>query len=302
MEINNNQKGMGIIDFTKTFSLGNLLIFIEDLKIYQERLEIKEIDLKIITGKNTTKVFNLLLPLIYQYLEVSKCQLISSLDIKKIYNIKNEYQFVFPSREEFLSKEFTLDSTKIVQDFFNKKRYIPKLVSNEKESIRKFLQKKSSGKTPVAIHLKNNHLTPNDSNANVKEWYNFLNCCWDRQFPVQFFLVGDDQIEEAILSLPNVTRTRNENLNILDDLIIIEQASLFMGMCSGPFQIALFNDKPYIVFKNPTHHKNEMIKEIGVQNKYPFATEKQKILRVIETKEILLKELLKVFPNFINIT
>jgi hypothetical protein len=48
---------------------------------------------------------------------------------------------------------------------------------------------------------------------------------------------------------------------------------------------------PYAVFKNPTHHKEEMLDEIGKNDHYPFAHKFQKVLRTKETVNLLLAEL-----------
>lgn len=278
-------KGLGILDFTKTSSLGEILIFIEELKIYQERFDIKKVDVVVIQEKDT--IPNFILPLLQQYLEIEEHWVVDSIDDL----VGTEHRFIFPSKEQFSNEDFTFDSTKRVQDFFRERNYIPKLKSKKKEKVCEFLKEKSEGKIPIAVHLKHDLNNLNNSNANNAEWYEFFKYC--STLAVKFFIIGDDEIDGPTLSLPNVVSTRKCGLDIVDDLALIELASLFMGMCSGPFQIALFNDKPYVVFKNPDHHKKEMAEEIGVQNKYPFAAKKQKMLREFETKYILINELLE---------
>ena len=77
-------------------------------------------------------------------------------------------------------------------------------------------------------------------------------------------------------------------MTIDGDLALIQACPLFMGMMSGPANMALFGNNPYLIFKNPDHHAAEMALEIGNNDHYPFALGYQKVLRIWDTAEILI--------------
>ena len=127
--------------------------------------------------------------------------------------------------------------------------------------------------------------------ANESVWYEFLTNAAS-QFDIQFLLLGDDPICGEIQALPHVTLARNIGAdNFCKHLALLSECAGFMGMMSSIFNLALFSDLPYVVFKNPDHHRQEMILEIGINDHYPFATKYQKIIRENETSARLLEEL-----------
>jgi ADP-heptose:LPS heptosyltransferase len=84
--------------------------------------------------------------------------------------------------------------------------------------------------------------------------------------------------------------TKNHESNISRDLALISQAAIFMGMSSGPCNIAIFSDTPFIIYKNPDHDVEEMKLELGKNNRFVFSTASQKFLRIFETVENLIQE------------
>ena len=127
--------------------------------------------------------------------------------------------------------------------------------------------------------------------ANEPVWFEFLTDAAS-QFDIQFLLIGDDPICADIQALRQVTLARNIGAdNFCMHLALLSECAGFMGMMSSICNTALFSDLPYVVFKNPDHHRQEMILEIGSNDHYPFATQYQKIIRENETSTRLLEEL-----------
>jgi len=195
---------------------------------------------------------------------------------------------IWPDPAMLVQGTYTYDSTKIIQSCFARTGGIPRLsVTAELLAwARAYLLEKSKGGLSVAVHLKNNPAAPGQSNADLGSWLAFFSNCANR-FDAHFFLVGDDATNDHFRSLPNVTIARNDGIHLDGYLALIQVADLFMGMMSGPANMALFGKTPYAIFKNPDHHAREMAAELGDADRYPFALDNQRVLRVWDTTENL---------------
>jgi len=140
-------------------------------------------------------------------------------------------------------------------------------------------------KFTVCVHLKNASQGDTESNANFSTWKEFISL--KAPLDIQFLLIGSDTVPEDIKSLPNVISLHDEGLSIVDQLACIQQSSAFMGMVSGPANVAILSQVPYIIFKHPLHHAEVMQKEIGDADHYDFAKQNQHIVRKHETPELL---------------
>ena len=194
----------------------------------------------------------------------------------------------WPDPEMLVQGKYTYDSTRVIQSYFVQTGSIPRLsVTTELLGwARGYLQEKSGGRLPVAVHLKNNPNVPGQSNADLESWLAFFSKC-ARKHDAHFFLVGDDATNETFRNLPNVTIAKGDGIHLDGYLALIQAAGLFMGMMSGPANIALFGKTPYVIFKNPDHHAKEMAMELGDADRYPFALDNQRVLRVWDTTENL---------------
>lgn len=194
----------------------------------------------------------------------------------------------WPDPETLIRGRHSYDSTRAIQDYFNRTGEIPRLsVSGTLMAWTKsYLKEKSGGRFPIAVHLKSNAAVSGQSNANVDSWLTFISEC-QRQFEVHFVLVGDDPMSARFRDLPNVTIAQDDRLTLDRHLAVIQVAGLFMGMMSGPANMALFGKNPYLIFKNPDHHASEMALELGNNDHYPFALAHQRVLRMWDTTENL---------------
>ena len=147
-------------------------------------------------------------------------------------------------------------------------------------------------KPVVSLHLKNvaSSGLGSASAANQTVWADFLRRTPDVSDAV-FVLVGDDPVSEEIASLPHVALGRDLGAaSFAEHLALIAVSNGFMGMMSALCNMALFSRIPYTIFKNPSHHREEMLREIGAADHYCFATPDQKIYRVDETPDFLFAE------------
>ncbi len=146
----------------------------------------------------------------------------------------------------------------------------------------------------VAVHLKNNPLQKRCSNAYQPAWLEFFRACQGK-FDATFILVGNEEVDERIVLLTNVVVAQKKGSQLSLDLALIQSADAFMGMASGPCNMVLFGDQPFVIFKNLEHHAAEMEKELGLSDHFNFSKPLQKILRVDENKEILMNEFAKIY-------
>ena len=155
------------------------------------------------------------------------------------------------------------------------------------------IARRFEGRPVVALHLKNipHQAATSISLANQSAWYDFVVAA-EIIYNMGFLLVGDDPVDKRMREIRSVALGRNLGATTFGKhLALLGQCQGFMGMMSAPSNLAIFSDLPYAIFKNPDHHRAEMLLEIGVNSHYPFANGKQRILRVNETTQLLLSEL-----------
>jgi len=186
-----------------------------------------------------------------------------------------------------------------LQDYCNKgNKMIPLGMDKKTLKLAKDYIKRVSGKSlAVAIHLKNNHNSPGFSNANFPVWKQFFETCLG-QYNVHFILVGNEDIPDDIALLDNVALTKHDKLTIAQELAVIEASAFFMGMSSGPCNMALLSLTPCAIFKNPDHDKAEMDQELGRRNRFTFCTSEQKLIRKLETTTLLMNEFKRLYKSY----
>lgn len=143
--------------------------------------------------------------------------------------------------------------------------------------------RRETGKKVVAIHLKNQGAIPEESNANFTNWEAFF----QQRADTLFLLLGHDVYPERLHALPNLRFAHQLGLNLSEQLAICSVCDGFMGMASGICTGAFFSQIPYVVFKHPLHHPEEMRVEIDTRDHLPFARQRQKLWRKIDSLENL---------------
>lgn len=194
---------------------------------------------------------------------------------------KHQQQTLFPNPEICEAANITgnlYDTTQITSLLHKESGEMPSLDFKQNNSYVTSLENKFT----VSLHLKNASKGDVESNANFPVWKDFIH-----SNDIQFLLIGSDIVPEDIKCLPNVTSLQDEGLSILEQLTCIQQSSAFMGMASGPANVAILSKIPYAIFKHPLHHADIMQKEIGDADHYDFAEQNQNILRKHETSELL---------------
>jgi hypothetical protein len=158
-----------------------------------------------------------------------------------------------------------------------------------------WLREHGGGAWPVVVHLKNNLRGWGESNADFSVWYDFMNRYLTS--PVFFILIGNEQVDRRIDELENTLIANSFGLSLVQELALIERAGAFMGMSSGPCNMAIFNRVPYAIFKNPDHHASAMARELGERDHFLFASPEQRFLRQRETPQLLVREFTRLFSH-----
>ena len=143
--------------------------------------------------------------------------------------------------------------------------------------------------TAVAVHLRNQSGAQSGSNADLVAWAGFIGRAQAFN-DVCFVLLGNEELGDVLPGLSNVILSRDFGATIAEDLALVQICDAFMGMASGPCNMAIFTDRPYVIFKNPTDHAEHIQREIGDAERFSFAMPNQKLLRVSETDEWLMAE------------
>lgn len=195
---------------------------------------------------------------------------------------------LWPAPDDIRQGRHNYDSTRAIQDCHLRNGRIPRLSVRPAllERATRLVREKAAGALPVAVHLKHNPHIAGQSNADLDAWRAlFIHA---QRHPAHFFLIGDEATNAGFRDLPNVSIARDDGMAIDGYLALVQACPLFMGMMSGPANMALFGEKPYLIFKNPDHHAAEMALEIGDNDHYPFALGHQKVLRIWDTPDTLI--------------
>jgi hypothetical protein len=291
---------VGLYDITRTGgALGQLLMLLEELAILREENNLPNAEVFIIndirqmdgpfggnhlsdSNQNIEKL-RLVTKAIVGISDCIDLSLLSSTDVSGLLQDK----VLWPHPRDILNGRHNYDSTLFIQKHYKKNGRIPRLSVKDELLGRAvdLIRDKSKKALSVAVHLKSNPKLVGQSNANLAAWRSLF--IFGQSFPAHFFLVGDEQTNADFRDLPNVSIAYDANFTLDGYLALIQACELFMGMMSGPGNMALFGAKPYVIFKNPDHHVSEMFREIGSLDRYSFSTGHQRVLRTWDTEESL---------------
>lgn len=302
MNRSDSNKIIGIFDLMRTDgSVGNLIILVEELAIRCKELENEFgiFDADILILKDTSQIFNdsddidfnnnndtkttLIQTIANAMGVISTCHDFTSAKFTDFQELLTKC-VLWPDPESILCESHNYDTTQRIQAYYRRVGSIPKLFVKSALLIRAecYVADKAAGSLTVAVHLKQNPNSVGQSNANLSAWYTFFQRAADR-YRAHFFLIGNEESNAIFSDLKNVSITHKDGFAIDGQLGLIQVCQLFMGMMSGPSNMALFGDNPYLIFKNPDHHSTEMKSEIGDNDQYPFGIGHQKVLRILDT-------------------
>lgn len=253
-------------------TLGGLLIFRQELEMLAFERGVKKICARFVApsgfGENDIPQFvSQALSSQYQFL------------IEKVPTIIPD---AWPVQSDRDKEFFSYQSFSRVILLWKKMGRFPKLLWDYSlvQRIRMF-RNQFKGKV-FTIHLKRVSDNVLDSNADLNEWELFFkhHAILGK---INFVILGSDVISESISKIPGVFVAESYGLSLSEQLALVSISDGFLGMASGICQSAILSEIPYVVFKHPQHHVDEMKRELGEVDGFPFTLKHQKILRVPAT-------------------
>jgi hypothetical protein len=293
---------LGIFDLKRSGgTLGTFIILLEELEIQRHALGADSIDVIVVTDAsdliNGSPPHLAPSPVVDTYsrdsliatlesvaraiLGSGRCHfLLEPSEIGEAKRMLGQDRWHWPAPQDLHNGRHHYDSTLFIQAEHSRMGRIPRLKVQPKvlSEARSYLQ--SCGGEPVAVHLKRNERATGQSNADLASWLQFFATRLAQRSPQRFFLLGHDPVDVAFRDRPNVTIVQDDIETIGEHLALIQAAELFMGMMSGLSNMALFGERPYLIFKNPDHHRREMLDEMGEGDAYSFALPDQRVLRI----------------------
>ncbi len=270
-------------------SLGSFLIFQEELLLHRELLNIDTVEILFYLKRDlpeppyltTLARFNPFLKSTY-FVNDAISRATTSDDM--------ETTFYWPTPDMHQHYSYS-GSTLTVQKLWHQ---VGQLISlRSPTSIHKqaqlWINKYVGRHIPIVVHLKNSSLST-QSNANQDAWIELFRYCEGKELPVRFVLIGKDAYDTRLLNCSNVVLTQTNGGCIELDLSLIPMSLFFMGMASGPCNMALFSGTPYLIWKHPDHHTQEMDRELQGHSEFLFANRYQKFMREWDTADRLIHE------------
>jgi hypothetical protein len=216
-------------------------------------------------------------------------------------NEKQANNDTWPVREKGTINQASYGYSALVQNHFKEKSKIPYLEFKPEiaNSALNFIEVHIIPYRLVTIHLKNSTRESGKKdwyNANFDEWGLFLERA-SVKFDVKFLLIGNDPIPKTICALSNVITSKETGNSLVSDLALIQASYAFMGVASGPSVMAKYSSVPYLVYKNPNHHIEEMKKDMGSADQYNFSKPFQKLMRKPENQNSIFLDFEDLYLN-----
>jgi hypothetical protein len=158
-----------------------------------------------------------------------------------------------------------------------------------------FYQKHANSAVPVTINLRNNQVYQQYRNANLDAWLNFFKDC-ESKYPVKFIVIcALNERDERFRMLGNVVYAKDTATGLDQDLALIQNSAIHMGVGSGPISMAWFGENPYLMVNTkypPGYFENEdmLIKIDQKVSRFCFGTDLQRISSDVETAEFLIEQ------------
>lgn len=276
---------VGIWDLTQvSLSLGGLLVFVCELLAKAREKDAQAVDLCFLGGRDSVGISEGLR-------RTAVPAFLYELDgLDRILAFRDRQDMMTQLDPDALfwppcPREHVYASTLGLQAHFRIYRSIPRL-SFKPDAQKRAWQLLNTHTIPIVVHAKS--VTGQGSG--------FSNACWEawdaffgkwRQRGVTFFLLGPDALRGPVSYLPNVVRTQERGLDLGTELAMIQLAYLFMGMSSGPCNMAILGEVPYVIFKHPEHDVEAMEMELDAGGGFPFSLCGQRFIRAHETADIL---------------
>lgn len=138
----------------------------------------------------------------------------------------------------------------------------------------------------ISVQLRRN---PYNSRRDSKfvAWRDFFKSQPNERFVV---ICEKSEIDER-LRLPNVIFSKDHNTSVLEDLALVQCSRFHMGATSGPCVMAMFSDKPYVLYNSQGgQDKAAGFEYEGSKGRFVYSKPNQWVRRDYESPELLMKD------------
>lgn len=207
----------------------------------------------------------------------------SSLEFYIVSEFKNKgYPFLSSTKVE----DFSYYSTLRLQALFRENGTRPNLSWNaevEKEASNLATR---IGHPFIILHVRNEIGLNSNWNGDTSLWVQIVEYLIEKN-QLSVVAIGADPIPGGLRIIPKVVHLASQNIPLSTQLALVQKSRGFIGTASGMASPAMFSAVPYLIFKNPRHHAKEMLQELSGGESLNFATDKQKLLRIEESFELM---------------
>lgn len=244
---------LGLWDLARIpYKVGNALLFCNNLSLLKESLGAEKIHIVVvfdervkldskrrITADNVQEY--------YQSLErfFSEIKNIDSINFSQ----STDQTALFPP------ENYDYKSYLFLNDFNQELKKRATIVFQKKcqERVTRFA-KEMCGENFLTIHLKYHESFKITSNAHLEIWSSLLEEI-SLQYPdLKLVLIGNDLFPENFMQKCRAMRqlifSRDHSLSLMEELCLISSSRAFIGMASGPSNMAIISPVPYLVFKH----------------------------------------------------
>ena len=215
----------------------------------------------------------------------------------KVVQLEPENAYLWPTYMQE-SANPDMHSFSRIENLYDRFMSIPKLTWPEKVLNKAIENFDFKNKKNIFLHLREiNTESITDSNTNWTEWLKFFEYVKKASPNIQFHLMGDDEFKLDLNDFTNIS-SLNKNFSLIEQFYLLNFAYGFIGTASGVCTAANLSRIPYVVFKHPLHHHEEMEKELGIRDCFNFSAKNQKIYRVEQTVSSLIKALLLIIESY----
>jgi hypothetical protein len=158
-----------------------------------------------------------------------------------------------------------------------------------------YFETQISSAIPVTVNLRNNNAYQKHRNANLEAWLSFFKDC-QHKYPVKFIVIcALNERDARFADLDNVLCTKDYGIGLDQELALIQNSAMHMGVGSGPISMAWFGSNPYLMVntKYPPgyfKHKDMLVSVDRNISRFCFGTEFQRISSDLETAEFLIEQ------------
>jgi hypothetical protein len=203
---------------------------------------------------------------------------------------------IFQSSLQFIPKMAELNresySTLGVQQLWKEGRGNPRIPWRNPE-----FETDVFGSKFLTVHLRrmsNDRMRRGDADFTI--WDKALSRIFETK-SLNIVLVGDDSRPSEFRNKEGFFDCSILGLSLVDQLRLIGQSRLFLGMASGIASAAIYSDRDYLIFKHPRQHKRSMRLEIGKNGRFNFAQQNQVFLRAIPSMDEIMRYVERITEN-----